>query len=184
VKLQENNYVESKIQGYIGDIFAVTERYMESLNQYFGPLKDLLKLRKSELEGSRTKVILILSQYGTKESLQGEVKDRREKVEDTRKNLNQIIELMKDILEKKDITCPECKGTGSTVKVKYIREGGIITPYFSTIRCQICKGEGRIVLPKRLEKYLALAVRMADKINQLGSLFVVTLDEIKTLIEL
>ncbi len=138
----------------------------------------MLNLRKSENEGSKTRVILILSQYGSKEALIDEVRSRWSIITDIKQRLNEMVQAVENIIEKGSIQCRECKGTGKITKVKYVREGGIITPYFDAIECQKCQGKGIIKLPDQFKNHLAMTTNIAKKVSEFGDTLLNLINEV------
>jgi len=178
-----NEKIEFEVQSYVHDIFALTDEYMQRINTFTKPFRNFLRLKKGERDGSKTQVILMLSQYGSKEELEQEVKNSQERIKNIEEKLSKTLKIMKTTLKGGSIKCPECKGTGRITKVRYIREGGVVTPFFTATDCPACKGEGVIKLPTNLHDYLATAVGMAEKVKTFGSNFLKTLNDLATLLK-
>lgn len=175
-KLEDS--IEQQVRGYIYDMCAISQEYLQKTKECLKILNDFLNLKASEREGSKTRVILILSQYGSKENLEKTVTEYFEKTRDISKKLNQIQEIIKSTIDDGSIQCVDCKGTGRITKMKYIREGQMVTPYFDSSECPTCNGAGKVNLSQMQKDYLSMAVRLVEVINELGTNFLNTLSSL------
>jgi hypothetical protein len=117
------SYVETSVKGYISDVFAMADLYLQNIDEYSTIFIESLKMTKYEQEGLKTKLMLLLSKYGSKAALAFKKTNSKKKVKDSEKKMSQILILTRKMLETNSIRCTNCNGTGSVSKVKYIREG-------------------------------------------------------------
>jgi hypothetical protein len=175
MKEKPEDPVEQQIRGYIYDICALSQEYLQKIKEYLKLLNDFLNLKACEREGSKTRVILILSQYGTKEDLEKSVDEHFERTKNFSRKLNQLQEIINGIILDGSLQCVDCKGTGRITKMKYLREGGVVTPFFDSSECPMCKGVGKVRLSEAQKNYLTMATRLVGVINELGTNFLNTL---------
>ncbi len=175
MKEKTEDIVDQQIKGYIYDMCALSQEYLQKVKEYLKLLNDFLNLKTAEREGSKTRAILILSRYGSMKDLERSVDEHFEAIMNVSGKLNQIQEIINGIIVNGSVQCADCKGTGRITKMKYIREGGLVTPFFDSSECETCKGKGRMRLLEVQKDYLSMAARLVSVINELGTNFLNTL---------
>lgn len=178
MKEKLEDQIEQQIRGYIYDMCAISQEYLQKIKECARSINDFINLKTSEREGLKTRVILILSQYGSKENLENTVNEFFEKIHDISKKLGQIQEIVNGITTDGSIQCADCKGTGRITKLKYLREGESVTPFFDSSECPTCEGVGKVRLSEMQKEYLYMAIKLVGVINELGTNFLNTLSNL------
>lgn len=173
-----NKNVTSQIMNYFHDIPVIYTRYAQSMKEYLETLRDLLNLKISELEGSEARSILILSPYGSKENLKRAVVNKREKIRNAQDEINQVLKSIENIIGSGIIKCTQCKGQGKIVKMKYIREGEVVTPILGSSECPACRGSGLLKLTDEQRDYFRVMKEIVNVVNNIGVIFLNTLDDL------
>jgi hypothetical protein len=172
-----NDQAYLEIRGYVEDVFALVDQYLQSLSDYTVPFINLEKVRREEDGGSRIKALLIIGQYGSKEALEKE-KDRcLTKIKAAQKKLNDKIALMRSALEKGVTKCSMCNGVGKKYVARYSREDGAVASYLDSEGCPNCSGMGTYELSLQSRDYLAHSLKVVDKVKELGIIFLQTIND-------
>jgi len=167
-----------QIMSYFHDIPVICTRYAQNIKEYLEPFRDLLNLKISELEGSEARSILILSPYGSKENLKKAAINKREKIRSAQDEISQVLKSMENIISSGIIKCTQCRGQGKIVKMKYIREGEVVTPILGSSECPACRGSGLLKLTDEQRDYFRVMKEIVNIVNNIGMIFLNTLDDL------
>jgi hypothetical protein len=155
-----NSYVRRVVANFPKKISEYLGFYLRDLSNYSTLLEDFFKIMEYEKSGAKTKLMLILLKYGSKDRLKQEMDSIWEKLEGKQEMLNIIVE-MENVWEK-GITCPYCNGVGWAFKgVKYVEIDDVKEPQPIVEECQGCGGKGVVNIPEELKKELASYMEIA-----------------------
>jgi hypothetical protein len=127
----------------------------------------LLNVARCERAGDKTRLMLILHKFGSKDQLREDVEHQRREVENHEPKMNWSLRSAKDTLETKSVRCDTCGGTGHVGKSSYIRERGVVQPYAVSQKCPICNGAGTVNIPSEILSYFALLLATVNRLAEL-----------------
>lgn len=123
----------------------VTQDCLKQMKKCCELARKLESLRSYEREGSVTKVMLILTLYGSKDKFRYVIANAITTFADGLEKLRNYVEGIEAMVEEKKYKCPRCQGAGALFKWVYVRERG--TPaqqIYRSFRCDYCGEKGHI----------------------------------------
>lgn len=146
-------------------IMDVTEDCIGQMRDCCALAEELERLRLYEREGTVTKIMLILTAYGSKHDFQNAVNDAMTTFGDELKKLGRHIEEVGSMLRKKSYKCPQCHGMGNVLKYVYIRERGMPTQQIPrSLRCDVCNGKGSVSITIATQDLLDTFLEKANEL--------------------
>jgi hypothetical protein len=113
-------------------------------------------LRDLESKNETTKMILMLSKYGSKNEFLEACKSAFDDAKKSFQSFSGIVTELERIREEKTCKCPSCNGIGSFSKTEYLRERGTVEPVLRSLPCTECNGQGKLHLSQKSVDYLSM----------------------------
>ena len=144
----------------------VAQDCLKQMRKCFELAKTLTRLESYEKKGSKTKVMLILTPYGSKEKFKDRIFNAITTYGDRLEKLKDCIKEVKAMAQKKNYECPQCQGTGTLFKWVYIRERG--TPMQRVYRsypCDSCGETGQVSIDLAVQGSLNVFLERAGELS-------------------
>lgn len=124
----------------------------------------LLKLKEYERTQDITKIMLILSAYGSKDEFQNAIENARAELDKSLDKFRSYLKELTWLRESKSYSCSRCGGTGILSRLEYQREQGVVSSVVRTYKCDECKGKGKISLGNKTIESLKIFLDTAQKL--------------------
>ena len=113
-------------------------------------------LRDFESKSETTKMILMLSKYGSKNDFIAVCESAFDDAKKSLQFFSESVTKLERISEEKTCKCPSCNGIGSFLKTEYLRERGTVEPVLRNLPCTECNGQGKFHLSQKSLDYLSM----------------------------
>jgi len=164
--------VSDHLQSRFQEVDSLAEKFVETINEYADLMAQLLEVVRCERIPNKTKLLLILQQHGSKKDLKDKIDYLKSQIEEDDRKLSWSIRSIQDSLENKCFKCETCGGSGKVSKTQIVRDRDMIQPYLTSEDCPTCRGKGVFTIPRQIEGYMILLVRMAIRAGELGKTFI------------
>jgi hypothetical protein len=148
-------------------IIDIIENCFDLMKECLGLLEKLEKLNAYNSKSDFTKIMLLLTNYGSEKALlkraHRHIVALSERLKDLEDNLART---QSDLINSESITCAKCKGTGKLLKRTYIRERGTFPQaVLKSVPCNICNGVGKIRLSSKSREVFSNFSNIAKNIS-------------------
>lgn len=113
-------------------------------------------LRDFESKKETTKMILMLSKYGSKSDFIAACGSAFDDAKKSLQSFSESVTELERIREEKTCKCSSCNGIGSFSKTEYLRERGTVEPILRSFPCTQCKGQGKLHISEKSLEYLSM----------------------------
>ena len=152
-------HIASEIESTID----VTQDCLKQMKKCCELAKKLARLKAYEREGSLTKVMLILTPYGSKDKFKDVIDNAITTFSDRLEKLRDYAEGIKAMVEEKSYKCSHCQGIGTLFKWVYVREKGTPTQrIYRSFRCDDCGGKGHVSITIAVQRSLNAFLERAN----------------------
>lgn len=158
-----------RVQDMIESTLAVAGDCMQILNYCCDLLEELHRLETYKKQKNKTRIMLLLSRYGSEKSLlnkaNSEIATLGRRLQDFDDYVKKI---QPNMIEAKGFVCTKCNGRGTVLERTYIRErGSFPQAILKSTPCKTCDGNGIIDFDPEIKEELSKFDSQAVKVLQI-----------------
>ena len=143
----------------------VTQDCFKQMKKCCELTKKLASLKSYKKEGSLTKVMLILTPYGSEDKFKDVIANSITTFGDRLERLKVYVEGIEAMVEEKSYKCPQCQGIGTLFKWVYVRERGTTTQrIYRSFHCDVCGGNGYVSITIDVRRSLSTFLEKANNV--------------------
>lgn len=149
----------------MGSAIDVTQDCLKQIQKCCELAKKLASLKSYKKEGNLTKVMLILTPYGSENKFKDFFVNAITTFGDRLERLRDYVEGIEAMVDEKSYKCTQCQGTGTLFKWVYVRERGTPTQrIFRSFRCDACGGKGCVSITIDVQTSLNAFLEKANEV--------------------